>query len=163
MGAVEYFPNTFAIRSLILKSSKWQIVGKGFPSTTYRFQASTNLKNWFTVETNVTSNDGSFKSVDVTDTNSAFEILSNFCSLIEPQPTHRGREMPPAQLWTSVDHRTHGNHPLQVFCGLDDLRSTWSLSEQRFAGQNPLQGWQNLFCSFSAVSVIMAHQPKSLF
>ena len=74
IGAVEYYPDAFTIHSLTLNNNRWQIAGTGFPSTAYRLQASTNLKSWFTVETNVTSNDGSFKSVDATATNSTSQF-----------------------------------------------------------------------------------------
>jgi len=74
IGAVEYYSGAFIIHSLTPNNNKWQIAGIGFPSTAYRLQASTDLKNWFTVETNVTSNDGSFKSVDATSTNSASQF-----------------------------------------------------------------------------------------
>jgi hypothetical protein len=74
IGAVEYYPDAFTIHSLTLNNNRWQIAGAGFPSTAYRLQASTNLKSWFTVETNATSNDGSFKSVDATATNSTSQF-----------------------------------------------------------------------------------------
>ena len=74
IGAVEYYSGAFIIHSLTPNNNKWQIAGIGFPSTAYRLQASTDLKNWFTVETNVTDNTGSFESADATATNSASQF-----------------------------------------------------------------------------------------
>jgi hypothetical protein len=74
IGAVEYYSGAFVIHSLTPNNNEWQIAGTGFPSTAYRLQASTNLKSWFTVETNVTRNDGFFKSVDATATNSTSQF-----------------------------------------------------------------------------------------
>jgi len=66
IGALEYYPDTFTITSLIATGADWRVQGNGFPLTTYLLQASSNLASWFAVQTNITGPSGLFDSLDTT-------------------------------------------------------------------------------------------------
>jgi len=68
-GAVEYYPGIFSITSVNHTNTNWQIQGNGLPLTAYRLQSSSNLANWFDLQTNLTTANGMFNSSDPTGSN----------------------------------------------------------------------------------------------